>query len=277
MELGYVTFSAEEQQLVHNVLQQINQGAIDELGLGRIRDAFSDLMFPGMSTLHRKSKYFVLLPTLYDQLAKTNINDRKEIQSQIRQWEINMTISLLNYVNDNKQNTEGITGSSIDMNKLRKGEFVKIKPTSIYFSSLKFFGLVSDKMNLPDLILQQSSINHEAMAKDRRLKAYENPDDKDNTTGTSSNFVTFPGYDFSKESYIDLQLTSYEAQVLKDRIIKKCRESNKGKDNLYSYILNDNTIEIEPNFFDMSTIIKGFPGELSKVIKWRMIFRNGHI
>ena len=63
MKFGYITFSTEEQQLVHDVIQQMSQGAIDELGLGKIRDAFSDEMFPGMSTLHRKSKYFVLLPT----------------------------------------------------------------------------------------------------------------------------------------------------------------------------------------------------------------------
>lgn len=263
MELGYVTFSAEEQQLVHNVLQQINQGAIDELGLGRIRDTFSDLMFPGMSTLHRKSKYFVLLPALYDQLSKTNITDRKSIPSLIRQWEISMTISLLNYANDNNQNTEGITGNSIGIDRLRQGQFVKIKPTSIYLSALKFFGLVDDKMNLTNIIWQQSCKNHGALVKVRRANTEEDPDDNDNTTGASSNFAYFPGYDFSKESSISLQLTSYEAQILRERIINKCFQD--GKDNLYSYLLRNDSIDIKDDFYEMKGVVARFPDNLRKV------------
>lgn len=265
MELGYVTFSSEEQQLVHNVLQQINQGAIDELGLGRIRDAFSDQMFPGMSTLHRKSKYFVLLPALYDQLAKTNIADRKAIPELIRKWEINMTISMLNYANENNIHTEGITGNSIGIDNLRKGQFVKIKPTSIYLSSLKFFGLVDDKMNLTDLIWQQSVKNHEAAAKGRKSKTEEDPDDHDNTVGTSPNFFPFPGYDFGKESSICLQLTSYESQVLKEKIIDKCYED--GRDNFYSYILKNDNVEIKPGFFDMKDVVDGFSDNCSDLKK----------
>lgn len=263
MELGYVTFSTEEQQLVHNVLQQINQGAIDELGLGRIRDAFSDLMFPGMSTLHRKSKYFALLPALYNQLAQTNITDRKQISSLIQKWEINMTISLLNYANDNNQNTEGITGNSIGIDRLRDGQFVKIKPTNIYLSALKFFGLVDDKMNLTDTIWQQSRKNHEASSKAGRSKAEEDPDDNDNMTGTSSNFASFPGYDFSKESSISLQLTSYETQILRERIINKCFQD--GKDNLYSYLLKNDSIDIMDDFFEMKNVVAWFPDDLRKV------------
>ena len=263
MELGYVTFSTEEQQLVHNVLQQINQGAIDELGLGRIRDAFSDLMFPGMSTLHRKSKYFALLPALYNQLAQTNITDRKQISSLIQKWEINMTISLLNYANDNNQNTEGITGNSIGIDRLRDGQFVKIKPTNIYLSALKFFGLVDDKMNLTDTIWQQSRKNHEASSKAGRSKSEEDPDDNDNMTGTSSNFASFPGYDFSKESSISLQLTSYETQILRERIINKCFQD--GKDNLYSYLLKNDSIDIMDDFFEMKNVVAWFPDDLRKV------------
>lgn len=268
MELGYITFSAEEQQLVHNVLQQLLQGAIDELGLGRIRDAFSDQMFPGMSTLHRKSKYFVLLPALYDQLAKTNITDRKNIASLIRQWEINMTISLLNYANEKKLSTEGITGNSIGIDGLRKGEFVKIRPTSIYLSSLKFFGLVDDKMNLTDLIWHQSCKNHDVLAKGRRTKNIrtkndEDPDETDGNKGVVPNFFPFPGYDFGKESSISLTLTSYEAQVLRGKIIGKCCEN--GHDNIFSYILRHDNIKIENDFFDMKTAVDGFPEELKKV------------
>ena len=285
MELGYITFSSKEQELVHKVLQQLTEGAIDELGLGRIRDAFSDEMFPGMSTLHRRSKYFVLLPALYNQISKTPINQiskkssndiRKDIASLIRKWEINMTISLLNYANQNSLSTDGITGNSIGIDRLRSGEFVKIRPTTIYLSSLKTFGLVSDRMNLIDLIYQQllineskgrkkiKKVNPNEADKRREKDEYEDPDDT-NDPGNSANFGPFASYDFSEESAISLQLTAYEAQILKQKIIGRC--SKEGKDNLYSYILKHDSISIENDYFKMKDIVDGFRANCSDLKK----------
>lgn len=55
MKLGFINFSSEEQLKMHQVIQAIQEHqAIDELGLGRIRDAFSNKLFPGISTLHNR-------------------------------------------------------------------------------------------------------------------------------------------------------------------------------------------------------------------------------
>lgn len=52
MKLGFINFSSEEQLKMHQVIQAIQEHqAIYELGLGRIRDAFSNKLFPGISTL----------------------------------------------------------------------------------------------------------------------------------------------------------------------------------------------------------------------------------
>lgn len=267
MKIGYITFSSEEQQLVHDVIQQISQGAIDELGLGRIRDAFSDAMFPGMSTLHRKSKYFVLLPALYDQLSKKTFDEKNAIQQFIRKYEITMAISLLNGADGTSDNT-GITGSSVGIQGLRDGKFVKITPTSIYLSALKYFGLVEGGMNLNDLIYQQSKYNHEQGATNRRTKEEitEDPDGINITSGHKQSFYPFTGYDFSKEGKIDMKLTVEEASVLRSRIINKCRDKY-GKDNLYSFLLSNDHIQIENDFFKMKNIINELSGkdELKKV------------
>ena len=66
MDIGYINFGREEKENLYKVLQSIrDHHAIDELGIGRIRDAFSNKMFPGMSTLHNRAKYFAVLPALY--------------------------------------------------------------------------------------------------------------------------------------------------------------------------------------------------------------------
>ncbi|MDE6134259.1 MAG: hypothetical protein K2F79_01635, partial [Muribaculaceae bacterium] len=52
MELGFVSFNQEALNRANKVMKLMQgQGAVDELGLGRIRDAFSNMMFPGMSVL----------------------------------------------------------------------------------------------------------------------------------------------------------------------------------------------------------------------------------
>src|SRR4051794_3607124 len=42
-----------------------DQGAVDELGLGRVRDAFSDRLFPGTSVLWRRARYLFFVPWVF--------------------------------------------------------------------------------------------------------------------------------------------------------------------------------------------------------------------
>ena len=44
------------------------KGTIDELGLGVIRDAFADRLFPGTSTQHSRARYWLFVPWLYVRL-----------------------------------------------------------------------------------------------------------------------------------------------------------------------------------------------------------------
>lgn len=46
------------------------KGAVDELAIGRIRDAFSDRLFPGTSTLWSRAKYLLFVPWLFELLAE---------------------------------------------------------------------------------------------------------------------------------------------------------------------------------------------------------------
>ena len=71
MKLGFINFSTEEQLKMHQVMQAIQEHqAIDELGLGRIRDAFSNKLFPGISTLHNRAKYYAILPSFFGKQRK---------------------------------------------------------------------------------------------------------------------------------------------------------------------------------------------------------------
>jgi hypothetical protein len=45
----------------------------DELGLGSVRDAFADILFPGTSTIMTRARYFLLVPWAYLKLERLGV------------------------------------------------------------------------------------------------------------------------------------------------------------------------------------------------------------
>ena len=85
--------------------------AIDELGLGRIRDAFSNKLFPGISTLHNRAKYYAILPSLFLEAEKGTYKSANEVRAKVLNLEIKLTRQLLR--GTEPANNWGITGSSV--------------------------------------------------------------------------------------------------------------------------------------------------------------------
>src|SRR5215208_795309 len=62
----------------------------DELGLGTIRDAFADLLFPGTSTIQTRARYFLFVPWAYRELERKRIASRlmadkaRQLQGRLR-------------------------------------------------------------------------------------------------------------------------------------------------------------------------------------------------
>lgn len=76
----------------------------DELGVGSVRDAFADMLFPGTSTIMTRARYFLLVPWAYQRL------DRLHAETQPNGW---MKESL-NYFNPYKSGQpEEPTSSSV--------------------------------------------------------------------------------------------------------------------------------------------------------------------
>ncbi|WP_244818721.1 DUF6361 family protein [Caballeronia sp. Lep1P3] len=62
---GWIDFSASDRRRVHDVLAMMKEkGTLDELGVGQIRDAYADLLFPGFNTIQTRARYFLAIPRL---------------------------------------------------------------------------------------------------------------------------------------------------------------------------------------------------------------------
>ena len=63
MTLGWIDFSDNDRKKTLDVLRLFQeQGAVDELGIGIIRDGFANFFFPGTSTIQTRAKYFFIIP-----------------------------------------------------------------------------------------------------------------------------------------------------------------------------------------------------------------------
>lgn len=67
---------------------------VDELGLGTIRDAFADLLFPGTSAPQTRARYFFFVPWMYLQFERRK-TPSAEIAHRARRFEHDLIEALL--------------------------------------------------------------------------------------------------------------------------------------------------------------------------------------
>ena len=207
MHIGFVNFNTDEKKRVAKMMQTLKeQEAVEELGIGRVRDHFSNTLFPGTSTLQHHAKYFVVLPWIYyNAITGKKLESRKEVDEYIRKQEIKFTRCLLKA--DEREG--GITGKE----KIAAAEkdytrFVKYNPTYIYSSGMHKYGIVSDA-NIEKLILWRNDVHHQELTEDNEEKMEH------------SKYIKTCGedYDLSGDNKLSLALTQNEAEFLKGKIM----------------------------------------------------------
>ncbi|MBC7630704.1 DUF6361 family protein [Aeromicrobium sp.] len=68
--IAWLDSSREEQRRIREVINLFSQTeSRDELGIGQVRDSFTDQLFPGTSTLHTRARYLLLIPWCYGAAA----------------------------------------------------------------------------------------------------------------------------------------------------------------------------------------------------------------
>lgn len=275
MQIGFVNFSQEELARKNKVLQMVrDQTAIDELGFGRIRDAFANMMFPGMSTLQRRAKYFAVMPSLYYQATKKNYNSVRDVRAQIVKWEIRLTDMLVKGAGNDELKKTGITGRSmLEAAKNDPAKFVKYDPTYIYMNGLRTFGMIKGDIDIYRLIFERSQQLGQAKPKYRASEEGEMSDSEDLSGLTQFFSVSGEEYDFDGGDMLPLELTKREANYMKNHITN----SMKSMDSLLAYILRNNT-DILPEYDSLGKIWQNMPEDFTDFMKqYKMGQRFSHL
>lgn len=242
IKFGWIDYSKYDRDKVMSVLHILSEPqAVDELGVGLIRDGFANILFPGTSTVQTRAKYFLIVPYLLMELEKEKNLTPKKMMEKLSEKEISI-IPILN-----KENSEGVIG------KL-SGPRLKRKPSSIYWNGIRTFGIFKyDKISLGEYIKAVCALkNQNDKIKKLGNEGIEGEISRDDIDALNGEIVSEfwsciqPQKDWVEN--LDIELTLEEAEYLKSKIIK----SKKSKNTLLSYLLKEARGKIEEiNDFDI--------------------------
>lgn len=78
-EIGWIDFSNKDRERAKRLLSFIKpEGQLDELGVGYIRDALSNQIFPGISTIQTRAKYFFVVTNILRDFGKLNPLEKRK-------------------------------------------------------------------------------------------------------------------------------------------------------------------------------------------------------
>lgn len=129
--IAWLDTSPEEQRRVRELITLFAQNeSRDELGIGQIRDAFSNTLAPGTSVIQTRARYFLFVPWIYQQGMR-----RGYAGQQLKTWTDRRERRLIEALRDTGD-VEGLIGRLA-------GPAVKILPSAIYWSGLVRYGILT--------------------------------------------------------------------------------------------------------------------------------------
>jgi len=214
---GWLDLSDEHRNKVMMVIDMFkDQGVIDELGLGTIRDSISDLLFPGTSTIQTRAKYFLIVPYLIKEVESKQRYFGREFIRELERLEIGLINKFKPF-----SRGDGVIGK-------RNGNPTQ-KPSSIYWSGLKTFKILNFAGSLSDYSFYIKHHN-EKLRKQKAQIVVESGnvhgDDSDLSFLHKNHLWSqLPYVDSEWKENLSIKLTYEEAEFLKEKIITSCPDS----------------------------------------------------
>ena len=127
--LTWLDYSENDRRRAFDVIDLFREtSTLDELGLASVRNSFSDLFFPGTSTVQTRACYFLLVPWTFLRMERLKISSSK-VAARARGEELNLNRRMLA-----GDDTWGVFGS-------QAGEALKRLPSEVYWGGLGSWGI----------------------------------------------------------------------------------------------------------------------------------------
>jgi hypothetical protein len=146
--LAWLDYSEEDHRRMRELVALFAQEeSRDELGIGAIRDAFSDRLFPGVSVIQTRARYLLFVPWIYraaEQRGLTGAQLRARAEAQERRL-----VETLRRGGD----LAGLIGRVA-------GPGVKILPSTIYWTGLQTYGIARHPGTFDQAIRSLVAVRH---------------------------------------------------------------------------------------------------------------------
>jgi hypothetical protein len=210
-EIGWIDFSPKDRNRVGSILDMLKpEGQVDELGIGTIRDAMADRLFPGISTIQTRAKYFFIIPYILNDFLKLPLKERKKKSptKYLEQREYEIMWDLADQYRDHK-------GSGVIGITLKRGEHIVRRPSEIYWNGLNIFKCINARgLSANAFLKSANNVNLEALA---ITVEEEGGDDVD--AGFENYFNIKVPAQPDWETKLEIELNREEASFLKDAML----------------------------------------------------------
>ena len=126
--LTWLDLTASDRDKMRRVLDLFKeQGTVDEMGLGSLRDILSDALFPGTSYIQTRLRYVLFIPWMYQRLESRKVGPA-DVARRARTAETDLIGALAD------SEDEGVIG-------VRARDSLSRLPSSVYWSALVRWGI----------------------------------------------------------------------------------------------------------------------------------------
>jgi hypothetical protein len=195
---GWLDFDATASERTATLLKAFEEpGTLDPLGLGSIRDCFSELLAPGTSTIQTRLRYFLFVPWICQGIERDRVAPA-EFASRLRDDEAKL-IECLRHLGPD----QGVLGYVA-------GRELKRMPSVVYWGGLGSWGLRRLDLSITEYGRRIGQLSR------RRIEV---DDDRNPVTRPPALWAALPGPPRSLlHTDVDFDLTVEEATLLIDHI-----------------------------------------------------------
>lgn len=216
MNIGWIDFSDNDRKKTMDVLRLFQeQGAVDELGIGVIRDGFANYFFPGTSTIQTRAKYFFIIPyAMMETVRDPHVSSVQQALRRLDEIEKESAVIL-------KKNSDepGIIGATV------LPKWVVRTPSTIYWNGLRTLGIFNagllQNISISEYFRLAIKLREEKKAStlgNRKEEAEEN--NKDDVDAGDFLYRNFWHLQYAKnwKDELSINLTPNEADYLATKI-----------------------------------------------------------
>ena len=260
---GWIDFSNEQRDKVFSVIELLNTGGtVDELGIGSVRDNIADWLFPGVSTIQTRPKYFIILTDIFlGYLQRYQKGEKLPLLSTYLKSEEHRIMHLL-AKNHSYKDGDGVIGVTVAQTN---GELAR-KASSVYWNGLRTHKLIDTELSSTEYLIQNdlSKFNPDGDVMDDKHLIEE------------QFAIRAPLFSAIKED-IRMELSEEEANYLRDQF-KDVTSSLKQEHNLLSQLFTKERAEVianANNFQEMANLLiadESLHSETIQMLKIALLF-----